>query len=101
MGKSVRKRFAHQLPLDQLHQRLLKLADAESKSGDPGDAVRFERSGSGYKIRGSYSGFSVKGSVSLSERELAIEIELPMLARMFQGKVEQYIDQQAQQLLGS
>ncbi|MBT3308706.1 MAG: hypothetical protein HOL04_08960 [Gammaproteobacteria bacterium] len=99
MGKSVRKRFAHQIPVEQLHQRLLSLAESEAGSDSSGEGVRFERSGDGYKILGNYSGFSVNGNVTLSEHELSIEIELPMLARMFQGKVEHYIEEQAKQLL--
>ncbi len=100
MGKRVEKRFTHQLPLDQLHERIVALAEEENSGNNGGDEVHFERNGSGYRLRGSYSGFSVNGAVTLTEEQLTIAIDLPMLARMFQGKVERYIEEQAARLLG-
>jgi hypothetical protein len=97
MGRRVRKQFAHQLPLEQLHQRLQQQAERENSSTDP---LRFERHGDRYTIHGHYSGFAIQGGVTVTAQTLAIEIELPMLAGLFQGKVERYIDEQAQALLG-
>lgn len=100
MGKRVRKQFAHQLPLEQLHERMLQQADAESGSSQSEGSIRFERDGDRYNLGGNYAGFSIKGSVTLSETAVTIEIELPILAGLFQGKVEHYIDKQAKLILG-
>ncbi len=100
MGKRVRKQFAHQLPLEQLHQKLQQQADAESGSSSSAEQIHFQRDGDRYIISGSYSGFSIKGAVVLAQETLSIEIELPMLAGLFQGKVERYINEQAKALLG-
>lgn len=100
MGKRVRKQFSHQLSAEQLHQRLAQLAEEERASATEGDVIHFERAGEHYQLRGSYSGFQINGAIKIGAEQLTIEIELPLLARMFQGKVETYIQKQAQRLLG-
>lgn len=100
MGKRVQKRFAHQVPLAQLHEKLVAHADAEGGNSGADDAIHFQRKGDNYTIRGNYSGFSIQGNILLTENDLTIQIELPMLAGLFKGKMEQYIDQQAKKLLG-
>ncbi len=100
MGKRVRKQFAHQLPLERLHEKVLQQANVETGSNQSGSGIRFERDGDRYNLGGDYSGFSIKGAVTLSETAITIEIELPMLAGLFQGKVERYIDEQAKLILG-
>ena len=100
MGKSVRKQFRHHLPAEQIHQRILSIAKEENRDSDPNDTIRFERSGEQYRLQGSYSGFSINGSLSITAETLTIDINLPLLARMFQGKVERYIEEQAKIVLG-
>ncbi|HIJ23549.1 MAG: hypothetical protein HON68_01570 [Gammaproteobacteria bacterium] len=101
MGKNVRKQFAHQLPTEQIHQRVLSIAEQENESGSGSDKINFTRNGEQYRLHGSYSGFSVEGRLSITAKQITIEIELPLLARMFQSKVEAYIDQQAHNVLSS
>ncbi len=100
MGKRVRKRFAHQMPLQSLHQRLQQLAAHEQADRSGDNQIQFRQEGNHYLLGGRYSGFSVQGKITLEEQSLTIEIELPMLAGLFQGKVERYIQEQAKQLLG-
>lgn len=99
MGKRVCKKYSHQIPLDQLHQRIVALASEETGSTSSDDSIYVWPDGDAYRIGGKYSGFNVKGRIVPAAGKLEIEVELPMLAGLFTGKVEQYIEGQAAILL--
>lgn len=89
-------RRTHVLPKDEAKKRAEDLARTMQQKMDldwrwDGDRIVFEAA------RGAAKG--TKGSVDVTEREVRVQIDLPMLLRMLKGTVESKVNEKLSQLL--
>ena len=89
-------RRTHALPKDEARKRAEDLARSMQKRFDldwrwEGDRIVFEAP------RGAAKG--TRGSVEVGEREVRVQIDLPMLLRMLKGTVESKVNEKLTQVL--
>ena len=89
-------RRAHTLTLDEAKRRAEGLAKNLEEKLDltwawEGDAIRFQAT------KGTAKG--TKGEVSVTDKEVRVQIDLPLMLRMLKGTIEQRVDDKLQKLL--
>lgn len=75
------------------------IADAKSKMGDKGkiDEERWEGNTLHFAVSG--QGQHVSGTLEVKDKEFILDAKLPLMLRLFEGKIEQAIKEQAAQML--
>ena len=89
-------RQAHALPKDEAKRRAEELAKSMQQRLDmdwrwEGDSIVFEAP------RGAAKG--TKGSVEVSDKDVRVQIDLPLMMRMLKGTVESKVNEKLRQLL--
>jgi putative polyhydroxyalkanoate system protein len=87
---------AHSLAKDEAKRRAEDLAKSLQSRFNldwrwEGDAIRFDAPGGAAK--------GTKGEVSVSDKDVRVQIDLPFLLRMLKGTVEAKVQEKLQQLL--
>ncbi len=87
---------SHSLPKDTAKQKAEELAKSmETKLGIvwswAGDAIKFDAPGGVAK--------GAKGAVSVTEKEVRVEVDLPFMLRVMKGTIEDRINEKLNQLL--
>jgi putative polyhydroxyalkanoate system protein len=89
-------RRSHALPRDEARKRAEDLARSMQQRFDldwrwEGDRIVFEAA------RGAAKG--TRGSVDVADREVRVQIDLPMLLRMLKGTIESKVNEKLNQVL--
>ncbi|HEY4487551.1 MAG TPA: polyhydroxyalkanoic acid system family protein [Candidatus Paceibacterota bacterium] len=78
----------------------LAISEAKTKMGDKGsiDEERWEGSTLHFAVSG--QGQHISGTLEVKDKEFILDAKLPFMMRLFEGKIEKAILEQAKQLLG-
>ncbi len=98
MARKFTLRFPHDLHPDEVHAGLTNMVE-QQRSADGSDSVSYYRHGERYLFTWHRAGFSIQGELLVSETKVTFTAEVPWIARMFQGVLEEYIRRQAEVLL--
>src|SRR3990167_7386998 len=93
--------IAHTFSQQEATQRIkAAINEARSKLGDKGsiDEERWEGTTLHFAVSG--QGQHVSGTLEIKDKEFILDAKLPFMLRLFEGKIEKAILEQAKQLLG-
>jgi len=76
------------------------ITEAKSQMGDKGsiDEERWEGNTLHFKVSG--QGQKISGTLEVKDKEFVLDAKLPLMLRLFEGKIEKAIKEQATQMLG-
>ena len=63
--------------------------------GGRADEIQHEWVGDTLRFKGKARGLSVEGSVEVTDSEVIIDGKLPLMARMFEGRIRQAVEREA------
>ncbi len=95
MARKFTLRFPHQLHPDEVHARLSHIIDEQVNAVADEETIRYRRYGESYAFTWRQVGLSVQGKLVVGETEVTVTWELPGIARLFRGPVEDFITRQA------
>lgn len=95
MARKFTLRFPHQLHPDEVHARLSHIIDEQVNAVADEETIRYRRYGESYAFTWRQVGLSVQGKLVVGETEVTVTVEVPWIARLFQGAVEDFITRQA------
>ncbi len=99
MATKLTLRFPHELRPDELHDRLTNMVERQASAAGGSDGVSYHRHGDMYPFTWRHAGFNIDGELLVSETEMTVTVEVPWIARMFQGGLEEIIRRQAAVLI--
>lgn len=67
-----------------------------SQFGDRADDVQHQWIGDTLAFKGKARGFTVEGTVEITERDVIINGKLPLLARPFESRIRQTVEREAE-----
>jgi hypothetical protein len=79
-------------------QRLTQLL---GQFGDKADDVQHEWRGDTLHFKGKARGFSVEGTVEITDSDVVIDGKLPLLARPFKSRIRQTVEREAESMFRS
>ena len=62
------------------------------------EKAEHEWSGDTLRFKGKARGFSVEGSVDITDTEVIVDAKLPLMAKMFEGKIRQTVEVEAEKM---
>lgn len=90
----------HKLPQEEALKRVKQLlGNLKNEHGDKISDLHENWSGNSCRFSFKAKGFSVSGTLEVGQTEVTLNGELPFLAGMFRGMIEDTIRQHAQKLL--
>ena len=75
-----------------------KLGQLLSQFGEQADDVQHEWSGDMLRFKGKARGFTVEGTVEITEAAVVIDGKLPLLAKPFEGRIRQTVEREAEMM---
>jgi len=72
-----------------------KLKGFERQYGDQASDVTHEWQGDTLHVSGKAKGFSLKGTLEITETDVVIDGKLPFLAKPFESKIKQTVEREA------
>jgi len=63
--------------------------------GGRADEIQHEWVGDTLRFKGKARGLSVEGSVEVTDSEVIVDGKLPLMARMFEGRIRQAVEREA------
>ncbi len=100
MARRNTLRFPHQLHPDEVHARLSQMIDQQVGAAGDEETISYRRDGESYAFTWRQAGLSVQGELVVGETEVTVALELPWIARLFQGTVEDFVTREAAILTG-
>jgi hypothetical protein len=79
-------------------QRLTRLL---GQFGDKADDVQHQWRGDTLHFKGKARGFSVEGTVEITDSDVVIDGKLPLLARPFESRIRQTVEREAESIFRS
>lgn len=79
----------------QVEQRIGQLL---SQFSHHADEVQHEWAGDTLRFKGKARGLSVDGTVDVTDTEVIIEAKLPFIAKPFEGRIKQAVEQEAEKM---
>ena len=76
----------------KVDQRLVQLL---SQFGGHAEEVEHEWLGDTMRFKGKARGMSVEGTVEVTDAEIVLDAKLPLMARMFEGRIRQAVEREA------
>lgn len=67
-----------------------------SQFGDRADEVHHQWTGDTLSFKGKARGFTVEGTVEITDRDVIIDGKLPLLARPFEPRIRQAVEREAE-----
>ena len=95
MARKITLRFPHQLHPDEVHARLSHMIGEQVGAADDEATISYRRDGESYAFTCRQAGLSVQGELVVGGTEVTVTVEVPWIARLFQGTVEDFITRQA------
>ncbi len=98
----MRIEYRHNLTHEEAYRRINNLIidmqrEHADKISNPKMSWNHERTRMDYSMM--IMGFSTRGQVTLSEGKISLKGELPLMAKMFSGKIEEMVREQLKDLL--
>lgn len=78
-----------------------RIAGLMGQFGSHAEDVHHEWVGDTLRFRGKARGFAVEGTAEVTDAALIIEMKLPMLAKMFEGRIRQVVQGEADSMFRS
>ena len=75
-----------------------KIRQLLSQFGDRADDVQHEWTGDTLRFRGKARGFTVEGTVEITDSAVIIDGKLPLLAKPFESRIRQSVEREAEQM---
>lgn len=75
-----------------------KLGQLLAQFGDKADDVQQEWRGDTLHFKGKARGFSVEGTVEITDSDVVIDGKLPLLARPFESRIRQTVEREAESM---
>ena len=88
-------RIPHHLHPDEVHARLSHIIDEQVDAAGDEETMSCRRDGESYAFTWRQAGFSVQRELVVGETEVTVTLEVPWIARLFQGTVEDFVTRQA------
>lgn len=79
----------------KIEQRLGQLL---AQFGGQADEMEHEWLGDQLRFKGKARGMAVEGTVEVTDSDIVIDGKLPMIARMFEGKIKQAVTREADEM---
>jgi hypothetical protein len=100
--KTIDVRIPHSLPPEELRRRLDDgLAQARSAYGDTVGPIESRWEGDTLHLSLAVMGMSLQGRVEMHPAEVVVHLQLPPLAAMFAGRIQEGIEERIGGLLGN
>ena len=100
MARKDTLRFPHRLHPDEVHARLSHLIDEQVGAAGDEETMSYRRNGESYAFTWRQAGLSVQGELVVGATEVTVTVEMPWIARLFRGAVEDFITRQAAIITG-
>jgi hypothetical protein len=76
----------------------LRLGELLGQFSHHADDLHHEWDGDTLRFKGKARGLTVQGSVEITDTEMIIEGKLPLMARPFEGRIKQTVEQEAERM---
>lgn len=73
-----------------------KLGELLSQFGDKADDVQHEWFGDTLRFKGKARGFTIEGTLEVTDAAMIIDAKLPFLAKPFEGRIRQTVEREAE-----
>jgi len=73
-----------------------RLSQLLAQFGDRAEDVQHQWSGDTLRFKGRARGFTVEGTVEITDRDVIIDGKLPLLARPFESRIRQTVEREAE-----
>ena len=73
-----------------------KISVLLAQFGEHAGDVRHDWTGDTFQFKGTARGFTVEGTVEITDAEVVIDGKLPMLARPFEPRIQQAVEREAE-----
>lgn len=89
----------HNTTKDMARQRVdQRLSQLLSQFGGHADEIQHEWAGDTLRFKGKARGLSVEGTVEITEAAVIIDGKLPFIAKPFEGRIRQAVEQEAEKM---
>lgn len=98
MRIAVPHNTSKQIARGKVDQRLGQLL---AQFGGHAEEIQHEWSGDTMRFRGKARGFTLEGTVEVTDAAVVIDAKLPLMARMFEGRIRDAVQREADAMFGS